>query len=766
MGDSSALADAEGILWRGAVSRGRVFGSWASLGEKAMDGLEQNHGPERLVGVWVDAETARVHTAWRPAGGGPAECRREPFRGFAWVADSLCEEPPWGSLPRKALAGEGALRHRLEADDPAGLSTLAELPRDPQRVEMLRPWEHQYLLTTGHRLIAPGFLGGLVRLQVDIETDCEEEGGFSDPSRKGDRVLAIGLRWGEGPQEEEILELEEPTDAAERALLKTFGERLRTLDPDLVEGHNFFNFDLYFLRTRCRRFRVRMEWGRFGASAQFRRSRVRVAERWVDLARCDLPGRTVFDTFLAAQFYDLTERSLPSFGLKDLAAHFGLAGGGGDPGARTYLEGRAIGAAFRGDRERFRAYLKDDLRETAGIADILLPTYVAQAALFPMTLQEILLRGTGARVESVFLEKYEAAGRALPTPAAGESFVGGISRSFETGVFPRVLHFDVASLYPSLLLQIDRNPAGDDLGVLLPTLADLRRDRLEYKRLAREDPDPERRREFEARQASFKILINSFYGYLGFGGARFGDSGLAAEVTNRGRETLEQLIELFGLHGCRVLEADTDGLYVEAGRWWEEPQALLDAVNAELGENLDLELGGAYEAMLCYKAKNYALRQGEEVLVKGSALRSRGTEPFLARLTRRLIEWKLGVRGENPRDELPEWRTRLEEQAIPVEDLARGEYLSQSPAAYAKSVGQKGKSRRAALEVALRMDPPPKMGERVRFYITPGETKRTPEWQRARPLADYDPQQAPYDPAYYQKRLESWLDRYADLLEE
>jgi len=36
------------------------------------------------------------------------------------------------------------------------------------------------------------------------------------------------------------------------------------------------------------------------------------------------------------------------------------------------------------------------------------------------------------------------------------------------------------------------------------------------------------RDEAQARQATFKILINSFYGYLGFSGARFGDGDLAA----------------------------------------------------------------------------------------------------------------------------------------------------------------------------------------------------------------------------------------------
>jgi len=710
-----------------------------------------------LVGIHVDAETARVRTAWRGSRSAPVETREEPFHGFAWIDSTLCDDPEIGALARRSLAGAGSLSHMVEAREPDEARILEKLPRNLARTESIRPLEHQHLLRHRLRMIAPGFLRDLVRCQIDIETGCEEADGFSDPSRKGDRVLAIGLRT---DGETEFLELEAETDEAEALLLTAFGERLRMIDPDIVEGHNFFNFDLRYLRARCRRLRVPMEWGRFGEKAVFRNSRVRIAERWIDLLRCDLPGRTVFDTLIAAQFYDLTQRSLPSFGLKDLALHFGLSG----REDRTYLPGSAIAGTFRADREKFRAYLADDLRETEGIASILLPTYVAQAAIFPMTLQEILLRGTGARVEMVFLEEYFRADRALPPPQESRTFEGAVSKSFETGVFHKVLHFDVASLYPSLLLHIGRNPANDDLGVLIPALERLRAERLDYKKRSQEEPDPALRREYAARQNSFKILINSFYGYLGFGGARFGDSDLAAEVTAGGREILEQLITNFRTKNCRVLEADTDGIYVEAPAWFDQPERLLAAVNGDLPRGVDLEFDGSFEAMFCYKAKNYALLDGDSMIVKGSALRSRGTERFLRDLTRHLIGWLLGKEKESPSEKVGELRTRLEEHSLPVAELAKSEYLSQAPAAYEKAVAEKGKSRRASLEVALRMNPRPQMGERVSYYVGVSEEKRAPEWKKARPLGEFDPVQAPYDPGYYQKRIENWLKRYGEFL--
>ena len=151
----------------------------------------------------------------------------------------------------------------------------------------------------------------------------------------------------------------------------------------------------------------------------------------------------------------------------------------------------------------------------------------------------------------------------------------------------------------------------------MPLLKELREYRLKYKNLAKTDPDPALRREYNARQASFKILINSFYGYLGFPGARFGDAELAAGVTSEGRELLQHIIDVMTEFGAKPLEADTDGIYVTSETWAKAPLELLEKVQAKLPEGIDLELGGEYEAMLCYKAKNYAIYDGEKVLIRG-----------------------------------------------------------------------------------------------------------------------------------------------------
>ncbi len=703
-----------------------------------------------ICGLWIE-DDGRAWVCTAQPDGGRSE-KQESFRPFAWLSEPLTGE----GVEVEALPGEGIFRHLLHADTLERFNAALKAAPDGTQRDVLKPYESQWLLQRRARLYEGLPFAHLRRCQLDIETAAAEAGGFSDARNPGDRILAIGLQCGE---RRELLTLGEESDAGEKHLLLAFNNLLRELDPDVVEGHNIHKFDLDYLRQRSKRHKVPCAWGRFGLNAEFRNSRMKVAERWIDFPRCDLPGRAVIDTYLLVQQYDVTAREMTGYGLKEVAVYFGITPESGE--GRTYIDGAQIQHAFRENREQFLAYLADDLRETKGLADVLLPTYFEQARAFPILLQEAALRGSGGKVDLLFLEEYYHARAACPAPLGEiETFEGGFTRSFQEGVFKHVLHFDVASLYPSLLLAMDRNPKSDTLGVFIPMLRRLREYRLKYKQLAKTAPTAAERDEAQARQTAFKILINSFYGYLGFSAARFGDGELAAEVTRRGRELLQALIAEFERLGCTILEADTDGIYLSAKAHFDRPEELLAAVAKIMPTGIELEFDGRYDAMFCYKAKNYALAAGGEITLRGSALRSRGIEPFLKRLGDRLIAHVLGVTPESPEGEVERLRRSIADRSHPVADLAKSETLSQNPEAYEQWVAGGGKPRRAAAEVALQMNPRPRMGERVSYYIIAKAKGQTSDWQRARPLAGHDPVKAPYDPVYYLEKIDDWLERY------
>ncbi|MBX7121019.1 MAG: DNA polymerase [Opitutaceae bacterium] len=714
---------------------------------------------DTLCGLWIDGDgVAHLSLATED---GQRITRTATFQPFAWAGSQMLEgDSP--DIKRTSLRGTAPYSVLVQAESlKAYEAWLSRAKSTSGLVDSLRPLESQFLLQNRQRLFSNLPFSGLRRCQMDIETGSEN-GTFSNASRGGDRILAIGLQFG---TRNRTLVLTEMSNAGERSLLEKLNQVLAEEDPDTIEGHNLFKFDLEYLRIRCRRLKVACKWGRFNQDAGWRSARLKVAERWIDFPRCDIPGRAVVDSFLLVHLYDIAARELTSFGLKEVAVALGITSpNAAAEGTRTYLPGDKIQDAFLNERERFLHYLADDLRETRGIVDRLLPTYFEQTKTFPILLQDAMLRGTTTKIDLLFLEEYFHARESCPAPPEVRPFEGGFTRSYQEGVFHHVLHFDVASLYPSLLLGIGRNPKADTLGVFIPLLKQLRTYRLQFKQLARTAPTAEERMEAQARQSSFKVLINSFYGYLGFSGARFGDGDLAAEVTRRGRELLQVLIGEFQKHDCVILEADTDGIYLSSKRYFAEPESLLAVMAPILPPGIELEFDGRFDAMFCYKAKNYALRAGDAVTFRGSALRSRGMEPYLKVLTDQMIQFLLGLKVEAPSKSIERLRRQISDRSLPVEQLARTENLSMGVDAYEKFVAGGGKPRRASAEAALMMASRPKAGDRVSYYITIKKKGEGSDWQRARPVSLFDAVQSPYDPEHYLEKLDDWIDRYGSYL--
>src|SRR5947207_14581549 len=117
------------------------------------------------------------------------------------------------------------------------------------------------------------------------------------------------------------------------------------------------------------------------------------------------------------------------------------------------------------------------------------------------------------------------------------------------------------------MLQFDCFPATDQLQIFRHLLTDLRTFRLKAKtemRSAEKDNNRQKWHHFHALQNTFKILINSFYGYLGFAQGNFADFDAAARVTQIGRDLLKKMIDWLSARGAKVIEFNTDGIYFVA----------------------------------------------------------------------------------------------------------------------------------------------------------------------------------------------------------
>src|SRR6059058_2732110 len=475
------------------------------------------------------------------------------------------------------------------------------------------PVQH-YLTATGRTLFKDLPFEELKRMQIEVL-------GVGDSGDK-DHLMSIALSDNSGWEELLIVDPKN-VEQSEHDALERLTSLVKERDPDVIEGHNLFRFDLPYLVARGKKLKTKLDWGRSGGFLRSRPSRLQIAEKTIDYPKFTIDGRHFVDTFLLAQFYDVGMRSLAGFERADVARHFGLC-----DEEISALTGKELEREYIDSDEKFRRRALCGVRETRAVSELLSPSYFIQAQIFPYNYQDVIVRGNATRINGLFLREYFRQKHSIPELPIPQMFEGGYTDIFFTGVVRNVWHCDVASLYPSIMLQFDCFPASDRLQIFRHLLTDLRKFRLEAKAKMRAAKNPSEQRHLEAFQNTFKILINSFYGYLGFAQGHFADFDAAARVTQIGRDLLKKMIDWLNKQGAKVIEVDTDGIYFVPPEKTDIGE-LQKGLAKELPPGIEVEFDEQFEAMFSYKAKNYALLTKEDdVIIKGGALKSRGLEKF------------------------------------------------------------------------------------------------------------------------------------------
>ncbi len=670
--------------------------------------------------------------------------------GSTAVLDETFSPYLWNTVEGEPLEGGAPLARLLRTDDWKSLQAAKTRLQKTGPVFVFNDPVQQYLTVSGRTLFKGMAFEDLRRLQIDIETGCTEGFEFSNPERDGITAIAVcdSSGW------EEVRVLEEGSVEEERRALEWLTATIRKRDPDVIEGHNIFKFDLPYLSARGKKLKVKLAWGRDGSPLKFRSSRLQIAEKVIQYPKFLVRGRHIVDTWLLAQYYDVSSRELENFGLKSVARHFGVS----EPD-RVLLEGPDIQRAYLEDTDAFRTYALQDVRETRALAGILSRSYFIQAQIFPYNYQDVIVRGNATKIDALFLREYLRRGHALPETPEPRPFEGGYTAIFETGVIRDVWHCDVTSLYPSVMLTFGYFPEGDALGIFRGLLRDLRTFRLEAKAALRAAQDPVERGRLDALQGTFKILINSFYGYLGFGQGHFADFTAAENVTAKGREILRRMVDWLGEQGARVIEIDTDGIYFHPPDG-ATPESLQAGLAAELPEGIEVEFDRRYRAMFSYKAKNYALlEENGSLSIKGAALKSRGMEPYLRDYLEAFLRLLLEGRASEAAGLREDLVAKIRRRELPIEVLAKTEALQDSLASYQKKIGASSRNRSAAFELALRSGRNYQAGDQVSYYIT-GTKRKVVAYEAARLVSEWNPENRDENVEYYIAKLDELAKKF------
>jgi len=629
------------------------------------------------------------------------------------------------------------------------VQTYSELPILHLRADPVS----QFLMQSGMTLFKGMEFNDLYRMQIDIETYSKHPSSFSNPNRLEDRIILIALSDNRGWEY-----LINGKHGSEKEMLLKLVSIINEKDPDVLEGHNIFNFDLPYILTRCEIHSVSFTVGRNGTVPHSFDGRISFAERSFEFTSYEIAGRHVIDTFLLLQNYDTSKRTLESYGLKYAAQHFGFA-----KPDRTYIKSNLISWYWDHEPETLTRYAMDDVHETRQLSEYLSPSVFYLTQMIPFNYGVAARTGSSIKIESLLLREYIKHRESVPQPDFGVQTTGGYTDIFHTGVLGPILDVDVESLYPSIMLSETISPKSESLGIFLNLLESLTSMRLDAKRKMKSASNPEMKGKYDAMQSSYKILINSFYGYLGYSKALFSDYAAADNVTQSGQRILRHLISSISTNNGTVVEVDTDGIFfIPPTHIKNEKDELhfVDKIAKGLPKGINLAVNGRYKSMLSYKMKNYALLgYDQSIKIKGSSLTSRSIEKFGKTFIKQCINAMLGNNINELHQLYVSMHRNISEHKLDIADFLRTETLKESEEEYLQAINNGARNRTASYETALTSTNKWKPGDKISYYFT-GSDMNIRGFENCKLADEWDPNFPDENVAYYLRRLNEFAQKF------
>ncbi|MCS7118868.1 MAG: DNA-directed DNA polymerase [Archaeoglobaceae archaeon] len=471
--------------------------------------------------------------------------------------------------------------------------------------------------------------------------DCEMLSSLGMPDPERDPIIVIAAKWGEKEGEEVILH------GDERTMLQEFVEIIRRLDPDVIVGYNQDAFDWPYIRKRAEKLKVPLEIGRDGSSINFKGGRPKI------------PGRLNVDLYdIAMRISDIKIKKL-----ENVAEFLGTKVEIED------IEARDINKYWEKEREKVLLHAKRDVLHTFMIARELLPMHSELSRLIRLPLDDVSRMGRGKQVDWLLLSEAKKFGEVAPNAVeVAESYEGAFVIEPERGLHENVVELDFASMYPSIMIEFNISPdtlssSGDFVapevgyrfkkhpdGFFRRILKSLIEKRREIKKMMKEmkESDPKYKL-LDIKQQTLKILTNSFYGYMGWSGARWYCKECAEATTAWGRYFIKTSAKIAREMGFNVLYGDTDSIFVSKSLKIEdlkkEVERLIERISEELP--VHIELDEFFKTIFFIEKKRYAgITVEGKTLIRGLEVRRGDWCELAKKAQKEVIE--ILLREKNP----------------------------------------------------------------------------------------------------------------------
>ncbi len=763
------LIDADYVITQGGVTQVRLFGRDVKgtpvvvLYEKFLPYFYMlaKHSPEKLIeqlgGISVGGRGfEKLEVVEKVYNGAKVEAVKGTLR-----------TPPDVPVFRELVRKCGELEERLETDVPFVKKFMIENGMSPLGKVLAHGEDVKDGFGTGTIVVKAEKLEALLGggpyepkvLSFDIEVYCPK----GSPRPRHDPITMISLA---GPGMKKVLTWRPDKSSKapgyvevlddEAAVIRRFVKIVEEYDPDAIVGYNSDAFDFPYIRDRSRVHKIRLVLGRDGSEVGFvRRGPTSAATTF---------GRLLLDVY---PFVDnIVSRGMraESLDLGTVAQELlgtGKTGLGYEDMIRKWQEGHLA--------EMYEYSLKDSVLVEM-LSEKLLPMAFEFARLTRSPIFDAIRMTSGQIVEWFLMSRAYGANIIAPNHPMREdvvsrrsaTYVGGYVRTPEVGLHDNIAVLDYRSLYPSIIISHNIDPATIDCeccqsekedvhfcskkkGFMPTVLREVLEKRLELKDLLKKAKKGTLEyRVLDARQQALKQVANSFYGYMGFAGARWYCLKCAEATTALGRMYIQQTIDAAEKDGFRVLYADTDSCFLSTpgvGGIEKKAGDFLEGINRTLPETMELELQGIYRRGVFVTKKRYAMLASDGTIVVKGLERVRRDWAPIAKDTQEAVLRAL-LEKADPKEAARLVRDavkRLRERRVSKEDVTILTQLTKDPENYeltaphveaAKKMIAKGREARA--------------GVLIRFIVKKGRGSIS---ERSYPAEDVTIDE--YDPEYY-----------------
>jgi len=334
---------------------------------------------------------------------------------------------------------------------------------------------------------------------------------------------------------------------------------------------------------------------------------------------------------------------------------------------------------------------------------------------------------------------------------------GGFYFEPKVGIHDNVGEIDFSSMYPMLMLRKNISPetvsceccpdssnrvpelgyniCEKRVGIVPKVLKLMLEKRMYYKEMRNKATDPEEKRKYDQRQAAYKIILCTCFGYLGYRNARFGRVDAHIAACAFARKTLLDTVQLAEHRGFEVVHGIVDSLYLKKeGITDRDFIELCRGVTQEIG--LPISYEGRYRWIVFLPSKThlgvpvlnrfYGVFQDGEVKARGIELRRGDTPNVIRQCQDEVIQVLAEARNSeefmqlipDALSVLRKYAKKILNQEVDLSDLVISKQISKDPEGYINDVNQATAARQLqdhGVEV--------KAGQTVKYIITDADNK-------------------------------------------